>query len=244
MADQLEKQQFQGPQSVLMSNYVCIQDGDFLQPQSQNSYSVPIELSPNNPIKNQIKKTLISGTAKQSVFEEEAQNHGKPEFLKLIIAKSLQNNFITNLWNKSYLRKLHQLTEYQIKTIDDLKFNSTIAESVYDSLYIFTPYSKFIFFWDMSQIILYLFIFFWLPFKISFGINQISQFWNVEDNHQMEFIILTLLSCDVLVGMNMAFIYKGQIIKNRRKIFINYIRQYAFVDLVLFYLLYWSHQQF
>ncbi|CAD8096313.1 unnamed protein product [Paramecium primaurelia] len=224
MSESLEKQQFQGPQSLLMSNCVGFQEGDFLQPPSQNSYSVPVELSPNNPIKNQIKKTLITGTGRQSVFEEESSHHGKPEFLRLIIAKSLQNNFINNLWNKSYLRKLHQLTEYQIKTIDDLRFSSSVAESANDSLDVFTPYSKFIFFWDISQIILYLFIFFWLPFKLSFGMNQICEFWNERDNHYLEIIILSILSCDVLVGMNMAFIHKGQIIKNRRKILQNYIR--------------------
>ncbi|CAK56672.1 unnamed protein product (macronuclear) [Paramecium tetraurelia] len=207
-----------------MSNCVGFQEGDFLQPPSQNSYSVPVELSPNNPIKNQIKKTLITGTGRQSVFEEESSNHGKPEFLRLIIAKSLQNNFINNLWNKSYLRKLHQLTEYQIKTIDDLRFSSSSAESAYDSLDVFTPYSKFIFFWDISQIVLYLFIFFWLPFKLSFGMNEICEFWNDKNKHDLEIIILSILSCDVLVGMNMAFIHKGQIIKNRKRILQNYIR--------------------
>lgn len=39
--------------------------------------------------------------------EDEGELSGKPQFLKLIIAKRFQNNFINNLWNRSYLRKLH-----------------------------------------------------------------------------------------------------------------------------------------
>lgn len=51
----------------------------------------------------------------QSAYEGEevdSLKDSKPQFLRLIIAKSLQNNFINNLWNRSYLRKLHQLSAY------------------------------------------------------------------------------------------------------------------------------------
>ena len=44
--------------------------------------------------------------------EVDSIKDSKPQFLRLIIAKSLQNNFINNLWNRSYLRKLHQLSRY------------------------------------------------------------------------------------------------------------------------------------
>lgn len=39
--------------------------------------------------------------------------------------------------------------------------------------------------------------------------NEIGELWDVGGNHSIEIVIMSILSCDVIVGMNMAFIYKG-----------------------------------
>lgn len=40
----------------------------------------------------------------------------------------------------------------------------------------------------------------------------------------IEIILLTILSFDVVIGLNLAFIYKGIIIKDRKRIIINYFK--------------------
>lgn len=45
---------------------------------------------------------------------------------------------------------------------------------------------------------------------------------------------MIILALDIGVSMNLAFIEKGQIIKDRKRIIVNYFNKYAFVDLVKF----------
>lgn len=64
-----------------------------------------MEISPHD-----MQKSMKGGVRKsdyQSACDDEGEMGGKPQFLKLIIAKRMQNNFINNLWNRSYLRRLH-----------------------------------------------------------------------------------------------------------------------------------------
>ncbi|CAD8130330.1 unnamed protein product [Paramecium sonneborni] len=79
---------------------------------------------------------------------------------------------LNNLWNRSYLRKLHQLS---------------IIE-------------------DFLSIQIY--------------------------KQSLEIIFQSILSLDVFFGLNLAFIQKLIIIRNRKRMLINYFKQYAFVDLV------------
>ncbi|CAD8116964.1 unnamed protein product [Paramecium sonneborni] len=253
----LPEGEFKGPIHHLLSNKIMLQEGDN-QGGSFNSFTVP-----ENPILlNTPPKTFKNMAARKSDFQSayevddaDSLKDSKPQFLRLIIAKSLQNNFINNLWNRSYLRKLHQLSPFQIEQLDDLQFESdgfsNITHSNQRSLIqslafwtlidVFTPYSKFIVIWDVFQILTYIMIFFWLPYKISFEIYYISELFNGERGSEIiEIVLLSILALDVVVGLNLAFIYKGQIIKDRKRVIINYFNQYAFVDLVniIFYL--WS----
>lgn len=87
--------------------------------------------------------------------------------------------------------------------------------------------------WDVFQIISYLLIFFWLPYKLSFEIHYFDEFLSLDSGMAIEATLLSLLASDVLVGCNLAFIDKGQIIRERKRVLYNYFVQYAFVDLVL-----------
>ncbi|CAD8065068.1 unnamed protein product [Paramecium sonneborni] len=256
-----QEDNFQGPNLMMVSERILLGDGDFFQ-KSPDSNSVSIRDQSKNqdfskdlidavPIDMHKSYKGLRKSEYQSAYaiEEELETGGKPQFLKLIISKSLQNNFINNLWNRSYLRKLHQLTSFQVQALDDLQFENEIYQEEYDSkkeinnceiikkfflqIEVFTPYSKLIFIWDLFQIFTYVLIFFWLPYKISFQLDFIGQLLNEKSQNQMiEILLLTILSFDVIVGLNLAFIYKGIIIKDRKRIIANYFRQYAFVDLV------------
>ncbi|CAK67981.1 unnamed protein product (macronuclear) [Paramecium tetraurelia] len=255
--------EFKGPIHHLLSNRVVLQEGD-IQGGSFNSFTVPenimLQNTPPRTPKNMERFKTMGGRKSefQSAYEGEEQDSvkdSKPQFLRLIIAKSLQNNFINNLWNRSYLRKLHQLSAYQIEQLDDLQFESDAFSNIghpnqrsliqtlafWNLIDVFTPYSKFIVIWDVFQILTYIMIFFWLPYKISFEIYYISELFNGDSGSKIiEVVLLSILALDVVVGLNLAFIQKGQIIKDRKRVIINYFNQYAFVDLVniTFYL--WS----
>ncbi|CAD8066035.1 unnamed protein product [Paramecium sonneborni] len=256
----LQDEFFQGPNAEMISGRVILGSGESNRnaPESWNSLSVPeqhkladisqqsINVMPidmHKSMKNMRKSEYQSAYA----IEDEVEVGGKPQFLKLIIAKSFQNNFINNLWNRSYLRKLHQLSFYQIQALDDLQLENeaylhnekrTLTKweafkRFFSYIEVFTPYSQLIFIWGLFQILTYLLIFFWLPYKISFKLESIGDFLGVNSYKQsLEIVFLTILSLDVFVGLNLAFIHKGIIIRNRKRILINYFRQYAFVDLV------------
>jgi len=137
------------------------------------------------------------------------------------------------------------LSPYQIEVLDDLQFegatiipkeqpkNSYCDQLKSLKLQVFTPYNQFIVVWDLFQILTYLMIFFWLPYKISFEIYFIEDLLQIGSGDFFEIMFLFILASDVLVGCNLAFIHKGQIQKDRKRIVIHYFKQYAFVDLVI-----------
>ncbi|CAD8051279.1 unnamed protein product [Paramecium primaurelia] len=256
-----QEDNFQGPNLMMVSERILLGDGDVYQKSpDSNSFTVrdpskiqdlSKELIDSVPMDMHKSYKGLKKSEYQSAYaiEEELEISGKPQFLKLIISKSLQNNFINNLWNRSYLRKLHQLSPFQVQALDDLQFENEIFQEEDDNkkeinifeiikkfflqLDVFTPYSKLIFIWDLFQIFTYVLIFFWLPYKISFSLDSIGQLLNFKSKNQIiEIILLTILSFDVVVGLNLAFIHKGIIITERKRIIVNYFKQYAFVDLV------------
>ncbi|CAD8136310.1 unnamed protein product [Paramecium pentaurelia] len=256
----LQDEIFQGPTPIMLSGRIIVGDGDssrFL-PASWNSFTVPDQMKLADisqqsiqaaPIEMHKSTKGMKRSEYQSAYvaEDDVESNGKPQFLKLIIAKSIQNNFIHNLWNRSYLRKLDQLSSYQVQVLDDLQLENetyyqdqrrtfTKVEAIkrfFSYIEVFTPYSQFIFIWGLFQILIYILIFFWLPYKISFKLESIGDFLGYNQTKQiLEILFLSILSLDVFVGLNLAFIYKGIIIRNRKRIIINYFRQYAFVDLV------------
>lgn len=88
-------------------------------------------------------------------------------------------------------------------------------------------------FWEVFHITTILLVFFWLPLKISFEIEEINELLKYEDSHKIfENILITILGLDVILGLNLAYINKGQIIKDRFSIFTHYLRKFGFVDLV------------
>lgn len=65
-------------------------------------------------------------------------------------------------------------------------------------------------FWELFHIITILMVFFWLPLKISFEIEEICELLMYQDSHKIfENIIITVLGFDVVIGLNLAYIKKG-----------------------------------
>ncbi|CAD8121488.1 unnamed protein product [Paramecium sonneborni] len=222
---------FKGPIPPLLSSRVGNQDGDYqsISLSSLNALSPRLFLNSQTSLN---KKPEIPSMVSENV----GSLNLKPKFLKIIIAKSLQNNFIKNLYNRSYVRQLHQLTQYQISQLDDLQLRTDTNEvnksyQLFGFIDVFTPYSKFLIFWDLFQILTYFLIFFWLPFKISFQIYHLSELYSEQENLTAEIILMIILCLDIGVGMNIAFINKGQLIKDRQKVIRNYFQKNAFVDL-------------
>lgn len=54
-----------------------------------------------------------------------------------------------------------------------------------------------------------------MPFKISFEIYHLSELYMNGENLTAEIILMAILALDIGVGMNIAFIDKGQLIKDR-----------------------------
>ncbi|CAD8120889.1 unnamed protein product [Paramecium sonneborni] len=241
---QLQYGEFQGPNPQLLSNKVVLQQGDN-QEGSSSSFTGPDQFviqNFNDQIPQNIDKIKLMKRKRSEYYSPYEQEDGqfqknkKPQFLRLILAKTLQKKFIDNLWNRSYLKKLNHLSNYQISQLDDLQYeqdsyftlgrqnSKSLINSLafWQAIEIFTPYSKFIVIWDVFQIITYIMIFFWLPFKLSFQIYFISDLFDMENTKIFEIILLSILALDVLVGLNLAFIFKGQIITERKRVIINY----------------------
>ena len=66
-------------------------------------------------------------------------------------------------------------------------------------------------------------VLYWIPFKISFGYDRISQLLYGDFDNQLELILLSVFVLDAIVGMNISYIHKGIISKSKKKAFINYI---------------------
>jgi hypothetical protein len=97
---------------------------------------------------------------------------------------------------------------------------------------VFEPTSTFIVFWDLFQINIILLILIWLPYKISFDTNYISDLIEIYEGHSIiEDILVAILSVDVFIGCNLAFIKKGLIIRKRSQILANYLKRNTIVDI-------------
>jgi potassium voltage-gated channel Eag-related subfamily H protein 7 len=101
------------------------------------------------------------------------------------------------------------------------------------SIEVIDPVSRFVIFWDVFHLATIILVFYWLPYKISFNTMHILNLVSINSN-AMEIVLLVILASDVIVRCNMAFIQKGNIIRQRAQIVVNYVKKYAFVDFVRF----------
>ena len=68
--------------------------------------------------------------------------------------------------------------------------------------------------WDMFNILVTLFVMFWIPFKVSFDINRFLDLFQVGYRPvDVETLIQFLLIIDTIVKCNLAYIDRGIIIK-------------------------------
>jgi hypothetical protein len=71
---------------------------------------------------------------------------------------------------------------------------------------VFDPSSKFILLWDSIQILLIIWVFAWIPLKISFGLEKFEQLFNTAIYFNTEIFVLILLAIDSLISLNLAII--------------------------------------
>ena len=140
----------------------------------------------------------------------------------------------SRIWNKVSLLELSNQTRLARKSVFNLRginkidyFPSyvTVNSSTSDS-YLITPENSFILLWNMLTIILILFQSAYIPFVLSFDLEDYFVFY------VMDTIITAFFIIDMILVFNTAICKNGNLIKDRRVISSNYFKSYFFIDLV------------
>ena len=84
------------------------------------------------------------------------------------------------------------------------------------------PYSKFKLCWDMIHSFLIIFLLFYIPLSLSFGLSIIG------DNQKMGYSVILFI--DMFLEMNTLYFNYGLEVKDRSKIIKNYLKSYCFPD--------------
>ena len=109
---------------------------------------------------------------------------------------------------------------------------------IIESIPIIDPGNKFKLIWDFTIMTLFLLLFFAYPIQLSFDIKTYLIDRVFENNELMmyffEILILTFLSCDILMKFNTAYYKKGRLIKQKNDIIKNYIKNNFINDLLTF----------
>ncbi|KAL4494000.1 hypothetical protein ABPG72_022017 [Tetrahymena utriculariae] len=179
--------------------------------------------------RNQLKKKNISLAKKVELYTQKfitllkkKRRNRKPENLtleqrKLINDNSDQINTFSN-FSRSYFF-INFMNYYLFKFLN----NS-------DPQYIFMPTDNFKIIWDAFQIIFnFIFLFAYSIFLIFSETNQDIQYLN------NAFMVFTLFSfLDILINCNSSYYFNDQIITERKKIIINYVKSNFILDLISF----------
>lgn len=90
----------------------------------------------------------------------------------------------------------------------------------------FEPDGSFRLFWDLTTILFIFYELILIPFELSFDFVLPTAMSTIS------YIIDSYFLIDILVSFNTEYYYKGTLVKDRRKIFFNYIRKWFWIDLV------------
>ena len=137
----------------------------------------------------------------------------------------------SRIWNKVSLLELSNQTRLARKSVFNLRginkidyFPSyvTVNSSTSDS-YLITPENSFILLWNMLTIILILFQSAYIPFVLSFDLEDYFVFY------VMDTIITAFFIIDMILVFNTAICKNGNLIKDRRVISSNYFKSYLLI---------------
>ncbi|CAD8117387.1 unnamed protein product [Paramecium sonneborni] len=256
------KKQFTGP-AKFATKIDPLQEGDYtIKPPSMTSFhkvtdhinpshspnSGVIQFSPRtqfleeNNLMNPNNKELMKEIGQTNIVNPHKE--GINNFIKLVLAKSYFNRFVENMLQKSYVKKLSHFNLYQNTMLDDLRyidskhkvrknFIGKICKKL-RFLPIFDQSSYLVIGWQLLHILTIIIVFFWTPFNISFGITLDQVVFETLTVRDVEFYFLFSIVVDGFIVINTSYIEKGIIIKQRGKIFINYVNTQGIYDLCSF----------
>ncbi|CAK73868.1 unnamed protein product (macronuclear) [Paramecium tetraurelia] len=184
------------------------------------------------------------------VFDDDYLQKEKRVF-KQSLQKLYEESFIKNIIDNSYIKKIGTLSTYQVQVLDDLQFGTdkqiddidnvfySFFSSYLDKISVIYPQSNFKILWNSIQVSTFFLIFLWLPYKLAFETNYISQFYDDEKTMQIEIAFFVISAFDIIICLNEAYIHKGIIINQRYHIIMNYLKTTALPDMIsIFALLY------
>ncbi|CAK93307.1 unnamed protein product (macronuclear) [Paramecium tetraurelia] len=184
------------------------------------------------------------------VFDDDYLQKEKRVF-KQSLQRLYEESFIKNIIENSYIKKLGSLSTYQVQVLDDLQFGTdkqiddidnifySFFSSYLDRISVIYPQSNFKIFWNTLQVSTFILIFLWLPYKLAFETNYISQFYDEEKKMSIEITLFVICAFDIFICLNEAYIHKGIIINQRYHIIMNYLKTTALADMIsIFALLY------
>ena len=157
--------------------------------------------------------------------------------------------FLTKIRKTGYLNHLSTLKPLDLKILNDhshfdVENQGNLSNKNKNILYLFLssfvsfieffgsrnlqipvihPYNKFKLLWDIYMYIVTILLMFFIPFAIAFQSKII-------EDYTLFFSCILLL--DMVLEMNTLFFFYGTEVRNRRKIFINYLKSYFFPDLI------------
>ncbi|CAD8058848.1 unnamed protein product [Paramecium primaurelia] len=231
---------------------------------SSSKYNSPRQdymdnLFENNSDRNSVNdKRKFGGTNRQKkkykrhsrVFDDDNLQKEKRVF-KQSLQRLYEESFIKNIIDNSYIKKIGSLSTYQVQVLDDLQFGTdkqiddidnifySFFSSYLDKISVIYPQSNFKIFWNTIQVSTFILIFLWLPYKLAFETNYISQFYDEEKKMQIEIALFVICAFDIFICLNEAYIHKGIIINQRYHIIMNYLKTTALADMIsIFALLY------
>ncbi|CAD8067471.1 unnamed protein product [Paramecium sonneborni] len=177
------------------------------------------------------------------VFDDDNLQKEKRVF-KQSLQKLYEESFVKNIIENSYIKKIGSLSTYQVQVLDDLQFGTdkqiddidnvfySFFSSYLDKISVIYPQSNFKIFWNTIQVLTFIIIFFWLPYKLAFETNYISQFYDVEKNMNIEIALFGICTFDIIICLNEAYIHQGIIINQRYHIIMNYLKTTAIGDMI------------
>lgn len=98
------------------------------------------------------------------------------------------------------------------------------------------PYNKFKLLWDLLISLMVIFLLFYIPLSLSFGLSLLKD--------QEKSVIAVFLSIDMLLESNTLYFNYGLEVQNRKKIIKNYLRSYFFPDFLALFSIFFQISYF
>ena len=146
----------------------------------------------------------------------------KPKDLKIINDQSYFEEQEEKIWSKHYLKNNDFFSNILCSVVKPMNF--FLKRVVCHNISLIHPYSKSILLWQSLISLLTLFLMFYIPLSLAFGLNFI------EDNQKIVFLLIFVI--DMFLEINTRYFNNGLEVYDRKKIMINYIEGYFIPDII------------